>query len=85
MRIFLVLPDIPHQSESIFVSVAWPIVSKAADKSSSVRAVHPCRMMFMLGDCNGLDRSLCFIWACKGLAITSSKICVINLKLDAGL
>ena len=32
-------PDIPYQSESLYINVAWSMVPKAADQSSSVRAV----------------------------------------------
>ena len=31
--------DIPYQSESLFVKLAWSMLLKAADKSSMVRAV----------------------------------------------
>ena len=45
----LVSPDFPYQSESLFVDVAWSMVSRAANKSSDVRAVtSPLSILIMI-------------------------------------
>ena len=48
----LASPDSSYQSESLYVNVAWSMVSKAAENSSKVRAVtSPLSILIMISLC----------------------------------
>ena len=75
-------PDIPYQYVSLFVNIAWSMVSKAADKLSSVRAVtSPLSILTMMSLCtlSGVYEVADYI------TYTFCKILEVKLKLDTRL